>query len=168
MQCSAWGTKAQKKLTWRKDAGTLGSQGHWGAGESCCWPTWTLPGLQGRPPAGLASSLQLVTPHSLFCVRLCADGLQQCHLGGWAFLVALRWLRDRLQCWRPGFDPWVRKIPWWREWLPTAVFLPGKSHGQRSLWITVHGVVKGWTWLSPGRMVSAAEFSVAVVVPPTL
>ena len=133
MQCSAWGTKAQKKLTWRKDAGTLGSQGHWGAGESCCWPTWTLPRLQGRPPAGLASSLQLVTPHSLFCVRLCADGLQQCHLGGWAFLVALRWLRDRLQCWRPGFDPWVRKIPWWREWLPTVVFLPGKSHGQRSL-----------------------------------
>ena len=26
-----------------------------------------------------------------------------------------------------------RKIPWRREWLPTPVFLPGKSHGQRSL-----------------------------------
>ena len=24
-------------------------------------------------------------------------------------------------------------IPWRRKWLPTAVFLPGKSHGQRSL-----------------------------------
>ena len=24
-------------------------------------------------------------------------------------------------------------IPWRREWLPTLVFLPGKSHGQRSL-----------------------------------
>ena len=32
-----------------------------------------------------------------------------------------------------GFDPWVRKIPWRREWLPTPVFLPGKSHRQRSL-----------------------------------
>jgi len=32
-----------------------------------------------------------------------------------------------------GFDPWVRKIPWRREWQPTPVFLPGKSHGQRSL-----------------------------------
>ena len=32
-----------------------------------------------------------------------------------------------------GFDPWVRKIPWRREWLPSAVFLPGESHGQRSL-----------------------------------
>ena len=28
---------------------------------------------------------------------------------------------------------WVGKIPWRREWLPTAVFLPGESHGQRSL-----------------------------------
>ena len=24
-------------------------------------------------------------------------------------------------------------MPWWREWQPTPVFLPGKSHGQRSL-----------------------------------
>ena len=27
-------------------------------------------------------------------------------------------------------DPWVRKNPWRREWLPTPVFLPGESHGQ--------------------------------------
>ena len=26
-----------------------------------------------------------------------------------------------------GFDPWVRKIPWRREWQPTPVFLPGES-----------------------------------------
>jgi len=32
-----------------------------------------------------------------------------------------------------GFDPWVGKTPWRREWLPTPVFLPGKFHGQRSL-----------------------------------
>ena len=32
-----------------------------------------------------------------------------------------------------GFDPWVRKIPWSRKCQPTPVFLPGKSHGQRSL-----------------------------------
>ena len=38
-----------------------------------------------------------------------------------------------LQCRRPGFDPWVGKIPWRRKWQPTPVFLPGKSHGQRSL-----------------------------------
>ena len=28
---------------------------------------------------------------------------------------------------------WVRKIPWRRKWQPTPAFLPGKSHGQRSL-----------------------------------
>ena len=31
------------------------------------------------------------------------------------------------------FDPWVGKIPWIREWLPTPVFLPGEFHGQRIL-----------------------------------
>ena len=31
------------------------------------------------------------------------------------------------------FDPWIRKIPWRREWLPTPVFVPGESHRQRSL-----------------------------------
>ena len=30
---------------------------------------------------------------------------------------------------RPGFHPWVRKIPWRRAWQPTPVFLPGESHG---------------------------------------
>ena len=28
---------------------------------------------------------------------------------------------------RPGFNPWVRKIPWKRKWQPTPVFLPGES-----------------------------------------
>ena len=32
-----------------------------------------------------------------------------------------------------GFDPWVRRIPWRRAWQPSPVFLPGESHGQRSL-----------------------------------
>ena len=34
---------------------------------------------------------------------------------------------------RQGFDPWVRKIPWRKAWQPTPVFLPGESHGLRSL-----------------------------------
>ena len=34
-----------------------------------------------------------------------------------------------LQCGRPGFDPWVGKIPWGRERLPTPVFWPGDFHG---------------------------------------
>ena len=38
-----------------------------------------------------------------------------------------------LQCRRPRVDPWVGKAPWRRAWQPTPVFLPGESHGQRSL-----------------------------------
>ena len=37
------------------------------------------------------------------------------------------------RCKRYGFDPWIGKIPWRRKWQPTPVFLPGESHGQRSL-----------------------------------
>ena len=47
--------------------------------------------------------------------------------------LKLRWQRICLQCRRPGFDPWVGKIPWRRKWQPTPVLLPGESHGQRSL-----------------------------------
>ena len=36
-----------------------------------------------------------------------------------------------------GVEMWVQslslKIPWRGKWLPTPVFLPGESHGQRSL-----------------------------------
>ena len=31
------------------------------------------------------------------------------------------------------FNPWVGKICWSRKWQPAPVFLPGKSHGQKSL-----------------------------------
>ena len=34
---------------------------------------------------------------------------------------------------RRRFSPWVRKVPWRRARQPTPVFLPGESHGQRSL-----------------------------------
>ena len=32
-----------------------------------------------------------------------------------------------------GFDAWVGKIPWRREWLLTPVFSPVEFQGQRSL-----------------------------------
>ena len=46
------------------------------------------------------------------------------------------------------FDPWVRKIPWRREWLPTPVFSPGKFHEQRSLAGYSPWGHKSWTQLS--------------------
>jgi len=36
--------------------------------------------------------------------------------------------------WRPGFNPWVGKIPWRRERLSTPVFSPGELHGLYSQW----------------------------------
>ena len=47
-----------------------------------------------------------------------------------------RQCRIRKRC---GFDPWVWKIPWRRAGQRTPIFLPGKSHGQRSLVGSVHG-----------------------------
>ena len=38
-------------------------------------------------------------------------------------------VRMCLQCWRPVLDPWVGKIPWRRQQLPTPVFWPGEFHG---------------------------------------
>ena len=46
-----------------------------------------------------------------------------------------------------NFDPWVGKIPWRRTWLPTPLFLPGESHGQRSLTGYIRGVTKSQTRL---------------------
>ena len=40
-----------------------------------------------------------------------------------------------------------RRFPWRRKWQPTPVFVPGKSHGQRSLGTTVHGVTESRTRL---------------------
>ena len=44
----------------------------------------------------------------------------------WASLVA-QVVKNLPAVWRPGFHPWVRKIPWRRAWQPTPVFLPGES-----------------------------------------
>ena len=43
-------------------------------------------------------------------------------------------VKNLLQCGRPGLDPWVGKIPWQRERLPTPVFWPGEFHGLYSPW----------------------------------
>ena len=49
--------------------------------------------------------------------------------GGTVVKIACQCRRRR----RLGFDTWVGKIPWKRGWQPTTIFLPGESHGQRSL-----------------------------------
>ena len=46
----------------------------------------------------------------------------------------LSWWRIHLQWGRPGFHPWVGKIPWRKKRLPTPIFWPGESHELYSPW----------------------------------
>ena len=58
-----------------------------------------------------------------------------CYVGiySWASIWLALISNVILKCGRPGFDPWVEKIPWRRKWQPTPVLLPGKFHGWRIL-----------------------------------
>ena len=79
-----------------------------------------------------------------------------------------RWLSGKespCQCKKPGFDPWVRKIPWRKPWQPTPVFLPEKSPGQL-WWATVHRVTKSQMWLKDEQATTGGHamlFSPSVV-----
>ena len=88
-----------------------------GRGERCepCGTLVPWPGIEPRAPAVTVRSPNHWTSSEL--------GLS-------------RWLSGRelaCQCRRRVFDPWIGKIPWRKEWQPTPVFLPGESHGQKSL-----------------------------------
>ena len=60
----------------------------------------------------------------------------------WAFLVA-QFVKNLLQCGRPGFDPWVGKIPREGKGYP-----PQYSGLENSMDCIVQGVAKSWTRLS--------------------
>ena len=48
-------------------------------------------------------------------------------------LVVKNPLASTGRCNRRGLGPWDGTIPWGRTWIPTLVFVPGESHGQKSL-----------------------------------
>ena len=93
------------------------------------------PALAGRffttePPGNPQNSLikKIVTVTSGFKGK--DFNLSQRYVG------LLRWLSSKesaCPCRRHGFYSWVGNIPWRKKWQPNLVFLPGKSHGQRSL-----------------------------------
>ena len=102
-----------------------------------------VPGSGVRGP-GLVQSLILLIAETLSLVGFNRLPLQfTCLHGDLVRMVQVKLLRASLvvqcgkesacQCRRCEFDPWVGKIPWRRKWQPTPVFLPGESHGQRSL-----------------------------------
>ena len=51
---------------------------------------------------------------------------------------------------RHGFEPWLGKISWRREWLPTPYSCLGNPMDRGAWWATVHRVEKSQTWLSDG------------------
>ena len=63
----------------------------------------------------------------------------------------LSWLRISPQRRRPGFDSWVRKIPWKRERLPTPVFWAGEFHGLYCLWSRKESDTTEWLSLKKKR-----------------
>ena len=63
------------------------------------------------------------------------------------------------------FDPHVGKIPWRRIWQTTSVFLPGGSHGQRSIQATVHRIAKSWTWLKQFIMLAMYQPLASTILP---
>ena len=90
-------------------------------------PSWTWTGLMGWHSR--CSSRQPVWIHGAWSEASPLLSFSGGSVSKWSAHNA----EDRLQCRRPGFYPRVRKTPWRRKWQLTPVFLPGKSHGQRSL-----------------------------------
>ena len=89
---------------------------HGWVGEGC-WGGDGGPEKPGETPAVLLSVCFCPSPpHS------------NVRLPGW-----LSGKESACRCRRRRFHPSVGKIPWRRKWQPASVFLPGKSHGQRSL-----------------------------------
>ena len=130
----------------------------WVLSGSCCSP-WTLHlGSELHESfsvhltsASLAFPLFIFRPASS---RLLVFLLQQLNFNYPLLhdLMGLPWWfkqwRICMQRRRPGFNPWVRKIPWRRKWQPTPVLLPGEFMDRGAWWTSVHGLPKSWKQLS--------------------
>ena len=87
--------------------------------EPCSILAWEI--LFTEEPGSLQSMGSQKVRHHLVTGQT-NDQIIQRPLPWW---LSQQWIR--LQCGRPGFDPWVGKIPLRRAWQSTPVFLPGKS-----------------------------------------
>ena len=80
-------------------------------------PSWSLDTNMGRQTGSKQPTIERIISGKRKCYK--ESGLS----------LWLSWQRICLQCRKPGFDPWVGKIPRRRERLPTLVFWPGEFHG---------------------------------------
>ena len=85
----------------------------------------------------------------------------------WNF-VMVSWMdkdtqeEPRLQFKSPGRIPPCSGGCWRRKWLPALVSLPGRSHGQGSLWGCGPWGRKSWAWLSDWARVMTGEVRLVV------
>ena len=86
-------------------------------------------------------SCLLGPPHNLNISYLARSWIHRSSV--WGFTESLVGKEYACSVGRFGFDPWVGKIPWRWEKLPTPVLWPGEFHGLYSQWLT-----KSQTWLS--------------------
>ena len=91
----------------------------------------------------LASQALMMTSWLGYSRKLCLEFLQ----GARQVALSGKNLPANAGDLRIMFDPWIGRIPWRRTWQPAPVFLPGESHGQRSLVGYVHTVAKSQTRL---------------------
>ena len=99
----------------------------------CCRILVLRAGIKPMPPAVEAQKCNHWTTRE---IPIHISPLTHPYISMWAFQVVLVVKNPPASvgsCRRHGFDSWVGKIPWKRAWQLTLVFLPGESHGCRSL-----------------------------------
>ena len=83
---------------------------------------------------------KIYTIFSILSLLWCSWLADNKNLPGLSLIPCLSWMHTTLRaflvdqmvknlpaCVKPGFNPWVRKIPWRRAWQPISVFLSGES-----------------------------------------
>ena len=105
----------------------LAGLGNW------CQSPWNCANSDPQKGSQILNLLHYVGPQSIFINIIdILFPLFRDRLGNRAWAISLVAQLVKASADNAG-DPWVRKIPWRRKCQPTPVFLPGKSHGQRSL-----------------------------------
>ena len=101
---------------------------------SCWWKTETRGYQAGYDVTNLSSALEY---HPLYEIKSSQMAkfivLTRDYLGFLGSTSGKEPICQCRRCKKHGFNPWVGKIPWRRIWKPISAFLPGESHGQRSL-----------------------------------
>ena len=135
MRCRLWFTVTQRQFTQSVGESRVGGKPIRGKEDEKwrdrSWITWNS-ALPSRNPGNKERN----TDSGLCCVRFLCGSMDYSPPGSSVHrtsLVAQMVKNFCVQFRRPGFNLWVGKISWRREWQPTPVLLPGESHGQRSL-----------------------------------